>query len=88
MDTQIKTIDMSKYVQKSGAIEFHYGWDEKHQEYWYQVYDNTRKHIDDGLLENEGSKSTGMPPLVLAEKMKQFNAPTEHIRKVLWMRKI
>lgn len=79
---------MSKYKRKSGSIEFYYGWDEQVQEYWYEVYDTTRKHINGGLLEQGGSKTTGMPPLVLAEKMKQFGAPTEHIRKVLWMRKI
>jgi hypothetical protein len=79
---------MSEYVKRKGAIEFRYGYDEDIGEYWYEVYDHARSHINDGLVEEGGSKSTGMPPLVLAEKLKQFNAPLEHIQKVLWMRKI
>lgn len=79
---------MSRYTKRSGQIEIHYGYDEEVGEYWYEVYDKARKHIDDGLVETAGSKTTGMPPLVLAEKLKQFDADPEHIKKVLWMRKI
>jgi len=79
---------MSRYVKKSSHLEFHYGYDEQIGEYWYQVYDKTRKHINDGLVEEAGTKLNNMPPLVLAEKMKQFEFDEEHIKKVLWMRKI
>lgn len=79
---------MGAYKQVSGSIEFHYGFDEQVGEYWYQVIDSTRSHINDGIVEEGGTKLNGMTPLVLAEKMKQFNAPQDHIRKVLWMRKI
>lgn len=79
---------MSHYIEKSGILEFHYGYDEQYGEYWYEVYDKTRKHINKGLVESAGTKRNGMPPLVLAEKLKQFGANEEHIRRVLWMRKI
>jgi hypothetical protein len=29
-----------------------------------------------------------MPPIVLAEKLKIFDAPIDHIQKILYMRKI
>lgn len=79
---------MSSYTKKSGQIELNYGYDEEIGEYWYEIYDNARKHINGGLVESGGSKTTGMPPLVLAERLKKFNADPEHIKKVLWMRKI
>lgn len=79
---------MSKYEQKSGSLEFHYGYDDVVGEYWYEVYDTTRRHLNGGLVEEGGTKTNNMPPLVLAEKMKRFNAPQEHIQKVLWMKKI
>jgi hypothetical protein len=52
------------------------------------VYDLTKKHFNKGLIDSAGSVSTGMPPIVLAEKLKKFDAPTEHIQKILWMKKI
>lgn len=79
---------MSRYVLKSGHLEFHYGYNEQIGEYWYSVFDKARKDINGGLIDQAGSKTTGMPPIVLAEKLKQFNAPLDHIQKVLWMRKI
>lgn len=79
---------MSEYKKRSGSIELHYGYDEEYGEYWYEVYDLTRKHINGGLVESAGSTSTGMPQLVLAEKLKQFNCDPEHVKKVLWMKKI
>ena len=79
---------MSRYVVKKGNLEFHYGYNESNGEYWYSVYDRARKHINKGLVDQAGTISTGLPPIVLAEKMKRFEAPLEHIQKVLWMRKI
>ena len=79
---------MSHHIKKSGHLEFHYGYDEQVEEYWYKVFDKTRRKINNGLVEQAGSKMNGMPPLVLAEKLKQFGADEEHIRRVLWMRKI
>jgi hypothetical protein len=79
---------MSHYTLQSANLTFHYGYNEQIGEYWYSVYDKTRKHINSGIVDQAGSKTTGMPPIVLAEKLKQFNAPTDHIQKVLWMRKI
>lgn len=79
---------MSHYVKKSGNIEFHYGYNENIGEYWFKVIDNTRKHINNGVVEQAGTKKNNMPPLVLAEKLKKFGANKEHIRRVLWMRKI
>ena len=73
---------------KSGHLEFHYGFNEQIGEYWYSVYDKTRKNINNGLVDQGGSKTTNMPTIVLAEKCKQFNAPIEHIQNILWMRKI
>jgi hypothetical protein len=29
-----------------------------------------------------------MPPIILAEKLKTFDAPIDHIQKILYMRKI
>jgi|LakMenE01Jun11ns_1017448.scaffolds.fasta_scaffold9354066_1 hypothetical protein len=79
---------MSRYIMKSGHLEFHYGYNEQIGEYWYCVYDKSRKTINNGLIDQGGSKTTGMPTIVLAEKCKQFKAPIEHIQKILWMRKI
>jgi hypothetical protein len=79
---------MSHYIKKSGSIDFHYGYDDKVGEYWYQVFDKTRANMNNGLVEQGGTKTNGMPPLVLAEKLKKFGADKEHIRRVLWMRKI
>lgn len=79
---------MGTYVKKSGHLEFHYGYDEEVGEFWYQVIDNTRRHINDGIVEEQGSKMNNMPPLVMAEKMKQFGVPVDLIQKVLWMKKI
>jgi len=79
---------MSKYIKRKGLIELHYGWDDSKKEYYYYVYDLSRKNINNGLVDFAGSKSTMMPPIVLAEKLKTFDAPTEHIQKILYMRKI
>jgi hypothetical protein len=79
---------MGRYILKSSHIEFHYGYNEQNGEYWYSVYDKTRKHINGGLIDRGGSKSTGMPPIVLAEKLKKFGGNVEHIQKILWMKKI
>ena len=79
---------MSEYKKRSGQIELRYGYDDDVGEYWYEIYDMARKQINDGLVESGGSKTTGMPPLVLAERLKKFGAPKEHIQKVLWMRRI
>lgn len=79
---------MSRYVIKKGTLEFHYGYNESNGEYWYSVFDRTRKQINNGLIDQASTLSTGLPPIVLAEKMKRFEAPVEHIQKVLWMRKI
>lgn len=78
---------MSNFILKDKHIEFHYGYDPSNGEYWYQVYDNTVSN-NDGLVENQSSIITNMSNLLMAEKMKQFNAPTEHIKKILWMQKI
>jgi hypothetical protein len=79
---------MGSYVKKSGHLSFHYGYDDHVGEHWYEVIDKTRRHINDGVVEFGGTKTNNMPLIVLAEKMKQFKAPTEHIQKVLWMMKI
>jgi hypothetical protein len=79
---------MSKYVLNKGLLQIHYGWDDKTKEYFYYVYDLGRIHINNGLVDYAGSKSTMMPPIVLAEKLKIFDAPIEHIQKVLYMKKI
>jgi hypothetical protein len=79
---------MGSYKKKSGHLEFHYGYDDEVGEYWYTVIDTTRLHINEGILEEQGTKLNNMPPLVMAEKMKQFGAPVDHIQKVLWMKKI
>ena len=79
---------MSRYVKRKGLLEIHYGWNTLHKEYFYEVYDLTKKHSNKGLIDSAGSVSTGMPPIVLAEKLKRFDAPTEHIQKILWMKKI
>jgi hypothetical protein len=79
---------MSHYTLKSSHLEFHYGYDEGVGEYWYEVVDKGRMQINEGIVESGGSIETNMPPLVLAEKLKQFGAPTDHIQKVLYMRKI
>jgi hypothetical protein len=78
---------MSRYILKSGVIEFHYGHDGK-LGYYYEVFDVTRRHFNNGLIDKASSTQTMMPNLVLAEKLKKYQAPTEHIQKVLWMRKI
>ena len=31
---------MSKYIQRKGLIELHYGWDDTKKEYYYYVYDS------------------------------------------------
>ena len=49
---------MSKYIKKKGLIELHYGWDDSKKEYYYYVYDFSRKNINNGLIEFAGSKST------------------------------
>lgn len=74
---------MSNYLLKSAHIEFHYGYDPNADEFWYEVYDVTRKHINGGLIEKMGTRLNNLPMLVLAEKLKQFKAPTIHIQKVL-----
>jgi hypothetical protein len=79
---------MSKYIKRNGLIELHYGWDDSKNEYYYYVYDLSRKKINNGLVDFAGSKTTLMPPIVLAEKLKKFNAPLDHIQKILYMRKI
>lgn len=79
---------MSKYRIISRCVIFEYGYDDDEKEYYYRVYDTTRKHINNGLIEFGGSRTTSLPPIVLAEKLKQINAPQEHIQKILWMRKI
>jgi flavin-dependent dehydrogenase len=79
---------MSKYIKKKGLIELHYGWNDSTKEYYYFVYDLSRKNINGGLVDYAGSKSTMMPLIVLAEKLKKFDAPIEHIQKILYMRKI
>lgn len=79
---------MSRYIKRKGLLEIQYGWNTIKREYFYEVYDLTKKHINKGLIDSAGSVSTGMPPIVLAEKLKRFDAPTEHIQKILWMKKI
>ena len=79
---------MGSHKKKSGHLVFHYGYNEQVGEYWFVVVDLTRKHIKKGVVERQGTKFNNMPPLVLAEKMKQFGAPLEHIQKVLWMKRI
>jgi len=79
---------MSKYIKRKGLIELHYGWDDTKKEYYYYVYDLSRKNINNGMVDFGGSKSTMMPPIVLAEKLKIFDAPVEHIQKILYMLKI
>ena len=69
---------MSHYIKKSGHLEFHYGYNEQVDEYWYKVFDRTRKQFNNGLVEQAGSKMNGMPPLVLAEKLKKFTAYKHH----------
>lgn len=79
---------MASYKERSGNLEFHYGWDDVKKEYWYKVYDLNRRHINGGLIDAAGSRSSNMPPTLMAEKLKQFNAPQEHVKKVLWLKKI
>lgn len=81
---------MSEYSKKSGNIMLKYGFDEEVKEYWYEIYDlNFKSKLGgDGLIESGGSKTTGMPTIVLAEKLKQFKVNPEHIKRVLWMKKI
>jgi hypothetical protein len=79
---------MSKYIKRKGLIELQYGWDDTKKEYYYYVYDLSRKNMNNGLVDFAGSKSTMMPPIVLAEKLKIFDAPIEHIQKILYMKKI
>jgi hypothetical protein len=79
---------MSRYVLKQGTLHFHYGYDENNQEHFYEVYDSSRMWMNNGLIDSGGTRRTLLPPIVLAEKMKKFQAPVEHIQKVLWMRKI
>tara|TARA_B110000503_G_C7146316_1_gene413150 strand:- start:795 stop:1034 length:240 start_codon:yes stop_codon:yes gene_type:complete len=79
---------MSRYVVKSKHIELHYGYDEQIGEWWFQVYDNARKQIEDGLVDEGGTKTTNLTPIELAERLKKFEAPVEHIQKILWRKKI
>jgi len=79
---------MSRFVKRKGLLEIHYGWNNSQKEYFYEIYDLTKKHLNKGLIDSAGSRSTSMPPIVLAEKLKRFEAPTEHIQKILWMKKI
>jgi hypothetical protein len=80
---------MGSHVRKSGSLEFHYGYRERTREYWYMVVDKNMKHVyRDGVMEFQSTATTGMSLIVMAEKLKQFEAPQEHIQKILLMRKI
>lgn len=79
---------MGQHKIKDGHLEFHYGYDERIREFWYQVIDNSKLHVNDGIVDDGGTISTNMPILVMAEKMKQFKASKSHIQKVLFFRKI
>lgn len=79
---------MSRYVTKSKHIELHYGYDEQLDEWWFQVYDNARLQINDGLVDEGGTRTTNLTHIELAEKLKRFEAPVEHIQKILVRRKI
>lgn len=79
---------MSRYFVQDKHIELHYGYDEQLAEWWFQVYDNARKNINDGLVDEGGTRTTNLSPIELAEKLKRFNAPVEHIQKILYRKKI
>jgi len=80
---------MSTYKLKKGSLLLIYGYKQSlgGNGYYYRVYDFTRKHINKGIIDSGGFNSI-LPPVLIAEKLKQFNAPLEHIQKVLWMRRI
>ena len=79
---------MSRHIKKSKHIELHYGFDEQIGEWWFQVYDNARRQISDGLIDEGGTLTTNLTHIELAEKLKRFDAPVEHIQKVLCRMKI
>lgn len=78
---------MSSYKKQSGSIVLHYGFDEQSLEYWYEVYDLNRKHIDEGFIEGNSS-SHGLTPILMAEKMKQFEVPEHLVNNVILLKPI
>ena len=79
---------MSTHKRTDGCIELSYGYDEKTNQYFYKIVDLNRKHINNGIVDHGGSKTTGLTPIIMAEKLKKFGAPKEHIQRVLYMKKI
>ena len=71
---------MSAYKKSKGAgIVLHYGLDSLTREYWYEVEDRGLNRV----VESQGTIETSAPNILIAEKMKEFACPVEHIEAVL-----
>lgn len=69
---------MASYKIKSGGILFEYGFNPVNRSYGYSIEDLALKRI---VLSSNTQK--GLSNIELAEKMRTFNAPQEHILRVL-----
>lgn len=69
---------MASFTVKSGGIVFKYGFNPENRSYGYSIKDLALNRIV--LSSNTG---LGLSNFELAEKMRTFNAPEEHILRVL-----
>lgn len=69
---------MASYKIRNGGILFKYGFNPVNRTYGYSIEDLALKKI---VLNSNTQK--GLSNIELAEKMRTFNAPQEHILRVL-----
>ena len=69
---------MASYKIKSAGIVFEYGFNSVNRAYGYSIEDLALRRV---VLSS--NTQTGLSNIELAEKMRQFNAPQQHILRVL-----
>ena len=69
---------MGSYKLRRAGIVFEYGFNPTSRTYGYSIEDLALRRI---VLSSNTQK--GLSNIELAEKMRQFNAPQEHILRVL-----